>query len=55
MFEKKHCILCNVSSCKYFDNQKCTADDVVVSLDNSVIANTDHETKCHTFKCRNCK
>lgn len=46
---KKMEVLCNVSNCKYYKDNYCTADKLEVNPMNSGFANSSDETVCTTF------
>lgn len=49
-------ILCNVHSCAFHKNQKCTAKCISVNCDSCISPSACHETKCASFKsnCDSC-
>ncbi|WAM33361.1 DUF1540 domain-containing protein [Caldicellulosiruptor morganii] len=44
-------ITCNVSDCMYWDNKRCTAPSIEVSVDggDSIAQGTKEKTNCHTY------
>jgi len=47
--EKKHGILCKASTCRYYDNQACTADSIQVGCSHCMSPNCTDDTACETF------
>ncbi len=47
-------ITCNVSDCMYWDNKRCTAPSIEVSVDGggSTAHGTKEKTNCHTYTLR---
>lgn len=46
-------ILCNVKSCAFYDQDRCSAKKISVLTNNCVEASLCQETKCGSFQCKN--
>lgn len=45
-------VCCNVESCYFNENEKCSAHEIKVSNCHCKKANTSPETECDTFKLK---
>lgn len=48
--QKKICVGCNVSNCKYNSDSMCTADNLVINAMYNGKARTSDGTNCNTFE-----